>query len=517
MFLKKDPTVNRKQIPRRRLRQLLTSIRVLFARSLPLITVFFMTISLVGWAFASPVGGSPDDDYHLPSIWCPSGGASGECLTRMVNDKVEVAVPEPIARASLCYAMQAKKSAECTLSFADDVTAYTARVDHGDYPPGFYDIHHLFAVDSAINASVLWMRVFNVLVAVLGVTAVIALSSRAQRSEILMALMLAWMPMGVYFLASNNPTSWSLSGIAIFAGALFSAAQADGKKQWLLSALAAFGALVACSSRADAAFYCFVVAVAFYARVPLSKKRITPFVVSSVAGIIGVIIMRSSGQSGTIGVSQVDYGVPFRRLVMSNIISLPEYFAGFYGREWGPGWFDVPLQATATIGSLLVVGAGLFIGARSLDLRKTLSAVVLVGALAGIPVVMMVSQGYLKAYVYQPRYLLPLLAVFFMVWVSSTDRQALHLTSGQKVFFAGLLSAVNAVALHSLMRRYVTGIDIPSYDLNFQKEWWWSLPITPMAWWMFSSVAFFVAITCALHLIFMSQEKEKSHARFDES
>ncbi len=493
------------------------SVRSFLARSLPLATVFFMTLALIGWAFASPVGGSPDDDYHLPSIWCPSGGAEGECPTRTVNDKVEVAAPEPIARASLCYAMHSERSAECTLAFSEETSAYTARVDHGDYPPGFYDFHHLFASESAVNASVLWMRVLNVFVAVFGVAVVMALSPRAQRSEILMALMLAWMPMGVYFVASNNPSSWSLSGIAIFAAALFSAAQTEGKRQWFLSALAAFGALLACSSRADAAFYCFVVAVAFYARFPLSKKRIAPFIVSGAAAIIGVLIMRSTGHAGAIGATQVNHGVPFRRLVMSNLISLPEYFGGLYGHQWGPGWFDVPLQATSTIGSMLVVGAGLFLGARSLDVRKTLSSIVLVGALGGIPVVMMVSQGYLKTYIYQPRYLLPLLAVFFLVWVSSSDRQALQLSSGQKAFFALVLSVVNAAALHSVMRRYITGTDLPSYDLNFQKEWWWSMPITPMMWWIFASGAFLVAITCALHLIFTPQEKEKPHARLDAS
>ena len=29
------------------------------------------------WAVTSPVGASPDDDYHLSSIWCAGGEQSG--------------------------------------------------------------------------------------------------------------------------------------------------------------------------------------------------------------------------------------------------------------------------------------------------------------------------------------------------------------------------------------------------------------------------------------------------------
>ena len=31
------------------------------------------------WAVTSPVGSSPDDDYHLSSIWCAGGERSGVC------------------------------------------------------------------------------------------------------------------------------------------------------------------------------------------------------------------------------------------------------------------------------------------------------------------------------------------------------------------------------------------------------------------------------------------------------
>ena len=36
-------------------------------------------VSLVAWGFASPVGASPDDEYHMASIWCGAGIRDGLC------------------------------------------------------------------------------------------------------------------------------------------------------------------------------------------------------------------------------------------------------------------------------------------------------------------------------------------------------------------------------------------------------------------------------------------------------
>ena len=38
-----------------------------------LITCLAAFAALAGWSLASPAGSSPDDDYHLASIWCAQG------------------------------------------------------------------------------------------------------------------------------------------------------------------------------------------------------------------------------------------------------------------------------------------------------------------------------------------------------------------------------------------------------------------------------------------------------------
>ena len=100
---------------------------------------------------ASPVGGSPDDDYHLASIWCPRP-VEGSCWTRIIDGEVNVLVPEPIAKASTCYAFKQEVSAACTLPYLNENDGYTRRYDDGNYPKGYYRFHHLF-ISESVNQS----------------------------------------------------------------------------------------------------------------------------------------------------------------------------------------------------------------------------------------------------------------------------------------------------------------------------------------------------------------------------
>ena len=48
-----------------------------------------------------------------------------------------------------------------------------------------------------------------------------------------------------------------------------------------------------------------------------------------------------------------------------------------------------------------------------------------------------------------------------------------------------------SLALYTDIRRYVTGTDVVSVDLDAGREWWWSgLVATPMAVWIVGTLAF---------------------------
>ncbi|WP_425280775.1 DUF2142 domain-containing protein [Leucobacter coleopterorum] len=69
-----------------------------------------MVLAFGAWALASPVGASPDEDFHLASIWCGSGEREGLCGPGSTADSRMV--PDNIERA-ICYAHEPDVSAAC--------------------------------------------------------------------------------------------------------------------------------------------------------------------------------------------------------------------------------------------------------------------------------------------------------------------------------------------------------------------------------------------------------------------
>jgi hypothetical protein len=64
------------------------------------------------------------------------------------------------------------------------------------------------------------------------------------------------------------------------------------------------------------------------------------------------------------------------------------------------------------------------------------------------------------------------------------------------------LTLSNSIALHQNIRRYVTGLNEPGFNLNVDGEWWWwslsGSAITPMTVWVVGTLAFFGAAWVAL-------------------
>ena len=127
--------------------------------------LILMLLTGLGWAVSSPVESSPDDNYHLGSIWCPRP-AGESCQTSVVDGDPVVRVPIAVADESMrCYVLQSNKSAGCALGYNDSHMVWSKRFDNGAYPIGYYHFHHLL-VGKDVQTSVLVMRGVNVLIAV---------------------------------------------------------------------------------------------------------------------------------------------------------------------------------------------------------------------------------------------------------------------------------------------------------------------------------------------------------------
>jgi drug/metabolite transporter (DMT)-like permease len=94
----------------------------------------------------------------------------------------------------------------------------------------------------------------------------------------------------------------------------------------------------------------------------------------------------------------------------------------------------------------------------------------------------------------QPRYIYPLIIILGGVALAGFARSDLGLGRLQLVIVGLGLTAANSVALHTNLRRYITGMDSQSFNLNANIEWWWNSPISPMVVWAIGSVAFAAAL-----------------------
>lgn len=459
-----------------------------------------------GWIFASPPGSAPDDDYHLVSTWCPRP-VDSSCETTMIDGNKYVMAPMTTARSS-CEAFHPERSHACIKEYSDDTNYPSYRYDDGLYPLGFYHFHHLFAGHN-VERSAWHMRVANVAILLILIGAITVLSQHDIRGNIALAALVAWTPMGMYFIASNNPSSWAITGVFCYGAALYAGLNARGWRHWVLLGVACLCALLCYESRGDASFYVFVVSLGILI-LEAHRRHLPEIGVATVLSAIGVWLMLGSGQASSASQSS-DVAITVHDRIdvaFANIRYLPDYFAGFLGLYSGPGWRDTPLPGYTTILGLLVLGAVLFYGARAVSLRKALAAFMVFGAMAGIPLLIATPTAFPNLGGYHARYALPLLGTWLMIWVTSAVKKPSP-TKGQLTFFVVFLSVAQAVAMHTTIARYVRGLVWISHigwiapgNLNGDIQWWWAdMPLSPMVLWGLASLGYTLALVSAIYLL----------------
>ncbi len=162
-----------------------------------------------------PAGSSPDEDYYLTTAWCSHGTRPGLCAPG--STPTTRIVPASLDNVS-CYAGSPKSNGSCPASKG---MVETIRGNFtGAGPSGFAWVMGLFA-GPAIGTSVLMMRLFNALIHVLGLTALLWLAATGRRASYLLTSLVTVVPLGLFTIASANPSSWAVtSAFLTWAGAV---------------------------------------------------------------------------------------------------------------------------------------------------------------------------------------------------------------------------------------------------------------------------------------------------------
>lgn len=454
-------------------------------------------IALMAWALASPVGSSPDDDFHLASIWCANSANTSACEPGPTD--AERVVPAGVHYAS-CYAGDPSKSGACETIYLARGSKPDVTTDRGsfqnNYPPVYYATMSLF-VGPDIAASVMVMRLVNILLLIGMTTALFLLLPQRRRPTLLWGWILSVVPLGLFLIASNNPSAWALIGIGSAWIALLGYYEQQGRRKLALGAVFALAVVMAAGARGDAALYSvFSVAIVMI----LTFSRTRSFLLSSILpvalSLVAIFFFFSSQQAGVVstglgGASDVTSGTHISSLALlfKNLLNIPQLWAGALG-TWGLGWLDTAMPAIVAFGGIFAFVGVIFFGLSRTSVRKTIALGLVLAALWLLPTYVLAKGMNEVGQNVQPRYLLPLMILFAGLAVLGVGSKRMHFTKAQLIPMVTLLAVSESVALYFNMRRYITGTVGHTLSLDASMKWWWNIPISPMVVWVMGSVAF---------------------------
>ncbi|MEO6533005.1 MAG: DUF2142 domain-containing protein [Pseudolysinimonas sp.] len=463
-------------------------------------------VALSAWAFASPIGAGPDDDYHLVSVWCADGG-SAECQPGSAANNRSM---DAEFRGIVCYAQHPNVSAACqndtwnvTGSFETDRGNFA-----GEYPPVYYAVMHVFAGPD-IQVSALIMRLFNAALFVALATALSALLPLTRRRTLLWGWLVAVIPLGIFLIPSNNPSGWAITGVGTAFLALLGWFETDGRRRWALGALYLVGMIMAAGARGDAAVYAIGASVTACI---LTVARTRGWGLRAILPLVGIVLatvffatatqagVATVGFSGggltsdptTVGGAGGSSAVPLSGFALAayNLLTLPYLWTGVWG-TWALGWFDTGLPAIvawAAVAAFVAVG---FAGLGRLNWRKAISIAGVLLVLIVLPVYVLTVGGEKVGESLQPRYLLPLIVLLALLLTTMPLGRELRFTRVQTFAIFGALALANLVSLQVDIRRYITGANQQGLNLDAGAQWWWhGFPVGPTWVWIVGALAF---------------------------
>lgn len=484
-----------------------------------LLTGIFAFIALASWAISSPVGASPDEDYHLVSIWCSWG--EREALCSAGENPGERIVSERLADSSSCFLHKPTKSAQCQL---DDLKmkSYDRGNFYGEYPPIFYSVMGLFA-GTDIAHSVLLMRLVNSVLFVVLSFFVVLLMPVGNRGPIIWGGLATFVPLGIFLVTSVNPSGWAIQvGLLLWAslwGYLSTEKTLHRISLGIISLLLAF---MGAGARGDSAVYVALAAIfALVLTIQKNKSWLRLSLLPLFLFFVGIYFFLTTGQgtgAATATASQSLMGATATvsggqqansdsiGLLLSNLMDLPWLWTGGTG-TWGLGWLDTHPPKAVWVLMIGVISALVFWGIRVMTTRKALLMLVTLAVMTAVPLYVLQGKGVRVGEFVQPRYLLPLLIIFVCISLYGFTNDNLGIRRLQAGIIFAAIAISNSLALHTNLRRYVTGMGDGGFNLNQNIEWWWATQITPMLVWSIGSIGFGLLLVCIWHLLYPRKSK----------
>lgn len=461
-----------------------------------------LLISLAAWAFSSPPGSSPDENFHLGSIWCNQNFDQESCKTISKDrsaQSLDVLTPHLM---DVCFIFYSNQSAKCDWDSRSKNPTLLA--NNGLYPNGEYEFLHQF-ISPSPAISVLAMRLINSLIFIVFLILAIALSRPSDAFAVFIASAISIIPLGIFIIPSINPSGWAYTAAAtnwIFLSNVIKNAH-TGRKNWAINlALFLATAYLAFASRWDVMVFIFLSGTAVLIRnwkALLKMKRLVIAIVLLTLSTLAYFSMHNRVGAGSTNLTGLGGGNPelgltyLLRVNLENFITL---YAGNVGYNWGIGWLDTHLPEVVGIIGIMIWGMWLSKIFPQKNISNYLASSFIIFCGIFIPVYVLVSEKLLVGQQVQPRYILPLLPIVFGILLSGAKASNTSLASLKSLTYLTviLISFINFLSLHTNLRRYITGTDVSDFNLNRNIEWWWGSFVSPNFVLVSGSLAFLAAM-----------------------
>lgn len=476
-------------------------------RSCAIAVPLLMFLTLVSWSFASPVGSSPDDDFHLASIWCGLGERAGLCQDS--GDSDTRLVPASLLTAP-CYRFDATESAACWNAAQLGMSEVEWMNTVGLYPPVFYATMAVFA-STDVTTSVIAMRIVNSAIFVGLLTAVFFALPPRLRPALVISTLVTSVPLGLFIVASTNPSSWVIAPAASIWLCAYATMVTTGRRQAALGALTVIATLIGAGARADAAvFAVFGALIAVMLGMRRGARLLIPSITLGLVLVVSAFAYLSAGQSATLTSGLPTDNPPLTGSQhLANLLGVPILWWGAFGAS-GLGWLDTVPPAAATVLAFAVFAAAIFLGIHRLRWRRGLALAASFAALWLVPFVILAQSRAIVGTQVQSRYLLPLMII--LVGVASLSPGIIRAWSGARAAVAGVALAVAmSIALHVNIRRYTTGTDSAAIDPGLGAEWWWPVGPSPLTVWLVGSLAFLTLLVLTVMAVQRLDRMEPAH------
>ncbi len=478
-------------------------------------TIAFLLLGWA-WAFASPPGSSADEGFHMSTIWC-AWGPSESCEASTIPDTVMV--PDRVANAS-CFAQQGFSDASCIYERTDWlVEAGTVDGSSRSYPPVFHKVMRAF-VGPNVNQSVLFMRMFNVALAGALLALALAVSKPAVRRAVALSWMVCLVPMGIFFIASVNPSGWAITGGGLFWAFFYTLlVEPSYKTPRAIAAIigACLCAVVALGARADSAIVIVISMVASgVVAWPHLRERVNRLWLGLL--VIPIVIVAALFNVGRylhadlrFPAGNPEFDQPNALLKM--LLELPSFLAGIIGGQsplwsqrastndselpgfswpgfsYGVGALDVQNPEISGLLVLACVAGVIFLGFRSYSARKILAVALIFGALIAQIIITRALAGFQPEGSLQPRYVFALVLVGVGFSALVFPRSLSPVNRGQALLIVAALTIADAASLMATIGRFTYGQAHSWTGISAQPGWWWSVGPSPLALTIIGSAA----------------------------